>query len=128
VKVDIKVKISGFCRQLGDDTLERLAREEGQFAVYARARAALESGSIDQALEADLDALNAIVVASTGHGLYPTSTRSLSSLPGTSGAHGAQWWSCPLDACVGRGRVKPSQPTPTCGITGDPLTTKPLTP
>ena len=59
VKVDIKVKISGFCGQLGDDALEQLAREEGQFAVYARARAALESGSVDQALEADLDALNA---------------------------------------------------------------------
>ncbi|MPY31107.1 hypothetical protein FNH09_07160 [Streptomyces adustus] len=122
----ITIKIASFCRELAHNTLATLARDEGQSALYARARAALGAGNVGQALEADLDALHAIALRRTGHGLYPSSLRGFSLLPGTSASHGAQQWSCPQGLCAGRGRVVPGRPVPTCSLTGRPLTAKPL--
>ncbi|MEU0519996.1 hypothetical protein [Streptosporangium sp. NPDC006007] len=127
MEADIRVKISGFCRELGDETLLLLAREEGKEPVYLRVRAALESGRMDREFEADLDVLSSMVEDSTGHGLFPSATRGYSPLPGMSGSAGAQWWSCPRDRCAGRGRVMAGRPTPVCGVGGEPMTAKPLT-
>lgn len=126
--VDIRVKISAFCLQLADPSLESLARDAGQLEIYMRARTALESGTIEPTLEADLDALQAIVLAATGHGLYPTTQRGFGFLPGAARGHSAQIWVCPRAACAGRGRVRPGQHTPTCNASGEPLQPEQLAP
>lgn len=124
--MDVQTKISGFCRYLEDESLLTLVRQKEMEDIYRRVRSALESGQIDGKLEADLDTLNSMMLDSTGYSLYST-TRSYSPLPGTSHSTGAQWWSCPREHCVGRGRVKAGQTAPICSISGEPLAQKPLT-
>ncbi|MEV4015684.1 hypothetical protein AB0J35_34795 [Nonomuraea angiospora] len=123
--VDVPTKISGFCRHLGDESLSALVRQKKMEAVYQRVRSALESGRIDDQLEADLDTINSMVLDFTGYSLI-SSTRTYSPLPGAPRSTGAQWWSCPRERCVGRGRVKAGEAAPICGISGEPLAQKPL--
>ncbi|GAA1961893.1 hypothetical protein [Catenulispora subtropica] len=124
MSIDIRVKVASFCRELEDGTLEQLVRAAGQIAVYEQARTSLETGTIDEALESDLDALNAAVEDSTGRGFYPSGLRIYTPLPGAADGHGARVWGCPWEACTGRGRVKAGQNTPICAATGKPLTPK----
>ncbi|MEV4290602.1 hypothetical protein AB0K40_34275 [Nonomuraea bangladeshensis] len=124
--VGVEVKIASFCRELGDDTLEGLAREENALAAYLRARSAIRAGRVDQELEADLDALDRAVLSATGQGLFPSGNRAFQPLPGAQGAGGARFWECPRGLCAGRGRVRPGQPAPSCGASGEPLKSGPL--
>ncbi|MEU9671879.1 hypothetical protein AB0E25_41605 [Streptomyces bobili] len=116
---DLAVKVASFCRELSDGGLRQLADAEGLSATFEQARARLANGSIDQLLEADLDALDAMAAAVTGIGFYPRSVRVFRSLPGGPPSGGARIWACPRELCTGRGRVKPGQPTPICYADGN---------
>ncbi len=128
VKMDLPAKIAIFCRELGDSTLLGIAcQDKDMEPVYRRAEESLKAGSAGPELEADLDALDALVRAVEGQGLYPSATRTIfGPLPGSVTGTGAQWWTCPRGLCAGRGRVKPGQAPPTCAATGDSLIAGPL--
>lgn len=120
-------KVAVFCRELGDNALLDLARQTPDMEeVFTRARDSLREDRIDGALEADLDALDKMVRAAVGEGLYPGAVRGLPDLPGVSGSSGAQWWACPSWRCTGRGRVVPGRQPPVCAATGQPLEPGPL--
>lgn len=123
---DLRTKIASFCRELGDDDVLFLVRKSGLEAVYARARAAVETGETGAALEEDLDRLDAMIARETGQGLFSADTRSYFPLPGRSDGVGARWWTCPHDRCAGHGRVLPGQSPPTCGLLGRDLISGPL--
>jgi transcriptional regulator of aromatic amino acid metabolism len=91
VAVGVDVKIASFCRELGDGTLEGLARGENALEAYLRARSAIEAGRVDQELEADLDSLNQAVLSVTGQGLFPSGNRAFQTLPGVQGTGGARF-------------------------------------
>jgi hypothetical protein len=114
-------KAAAFCRELGDDNLLDLARQNGLEQVFTRARTSLQNGRIDATLEADLDAIDAMALRVDGQGLYPAAVRGMPDWPGTGASTGAQWWACPTERCAGRGRVKPGQQQPVCAATGQPL-------
>jgi hypothetical protein len=123
--MDLITKITTFCRELDDTVLLDLARKQDKEGLLLRARDAVRKGDIGPALEADLDALDQMVQLQTGQRLFPL-TRGYSPLPGHQGGSGAQWWTCPARACAGRGRVKPGQQPPVCGVTGKDLVPGPL--
>ena len=124
--VAIAVKVAAFCRELGDDTLRNLAHEHGLDREFLQARDAVRAGQIGPDLEADLDALHAMVTKAEGQGLYPAPVRQFTPLPGLSGTSGARWWICPRGNCAGRGRVRPGQDPPLCQAIGEPLVPGPL--
>jgi hypothetical protein len=124
--MDMKTKISAFCRELEDGELARLASEAGMTADLDRARALVAAGSTGAELENDLDGLNALLVRSNRLGMYPPVTRGFVPLPGAADDTGVQWWTCPAARCVGRGRVKPGQSPPACAATGAPLVPGPF--
>ena len=125
--MDLPMKVAAFCRELGDAALADMARQEKDMGpVYRRAEESLKAGRTGPELEADLDALNAMVRKVTGRGLYPSPTRTYTPLPGSGAGTGAQWWTCPRDWCTGRGRVKPGQAPPSCTASGEPLVAGPL--
>ncbi len=114
-------------RELGDSTLWDMARQQKDMApVYRRAEESLRAGLTGPQLEADIDALDAMVRRVTGQGLYPPATRSYRPLPTSPVGSGAQWWTCPRDWCTGRGRVKPGQAPPSCVAAGESLVAGPL--
>jgi hypothetical protein len=124
--MDLAGKIAAFCRELADGQLFEIARQQNQDDVYIRAGQALRDGRIGPELEADLDALDAMVWHVDGLGLYPSATRSYQPLPGPESGMGAQWWTCPGGRCAGRGRVRPGQQPPVCAATGELLVPGPL--
>ena len=124
--MDRAVKIGAFCRELGDNALRTMARDENKEPVYERAEESLKAGQIGPELEADLDLLDEVVRRATGQGLYPGVTRGFGPLPGHERQTGAQWWTCPRGRCSGRGRVLSGQAPPVCGATGEPLVPRPL--
>jgi hypothetical protein len=126
MKIDLTMKIAAFCRELGDTTLQEMARQENKEAVYKRAEESLRAGRIGPELEADLDVLDEMVRLVEGQGLYPGATRSYQPLPGGGAGTGAQWWTCPRNRCAGRGRVRAGQQPPVCGATGEQLVPGPL--
>lgn len=119
-------KAAAFCRELADDSLLELARRNGMEQVYARARGSLQDGLIGAALEADLDAIDEMARRVEGEGLYPAATRAIPGWPGTGASTGAQWWTCPVQRCAGRGRVMPGQQPPVCAATGQALEPRPV--
>ena len=119
-------KAAAFCRELADDSLLDLARRNGMEQAYNRARQALQDGLIYESLEADLDAIDEMAQRVEGEGLYPAATRSIPGWPGTGASTGAQWWTCPVQRCAGRGRVRPGQQPPVCGATGQALQPRPV--
>ena len=124
-----KAKVAAFCRELGDTALADMARQEKDMEpVYQRAEESLRAGRAGPELEADLDALDAMVQRVEGQGLYPSATRTVypGLLPGAGAGSGAQWWTCPRDLCGGRGRVKPGQVPPSCAAAGESLVAGPL--
>lgn len=122
MNMGLPTKIAAFCRELGDTTLSGMARQEQDMEpVYRHAEQSLKAGKAGPELEADLDALDAMVRKVTGKGLYPSRTRTYTPLPGAGAGSGAQWWTCPRDWCTGRGRVKPGQAPPSCAASGEPL-------
>jgi hypothetical protein len=125
---DRKAKIAAFCRELDDASLRDLARQNNQEPAFRQAEESLRAGQTGPSLEADLDALDAMVRRVEGQGLYPSATRSgYGGLPpGSAPGSGAQWWTCPRDWCAGRGRVRPGQDAPVCAATGEPLVARPL--
>jgi hypothetical protein len=125
VGTELTTKIAAFCRELGENTLAGLAREQNKEAVFKRAEDALKAGEIGPALEADLDALDAALRRAYGQGLFQV-TRGYTPLPPYIGDSGARWWTCPRDLCAGRGRVRPGQDPPICATAGRPLTAGPL--
>lgn len=127
----VRAKIAAFCRELGDESdgsLRNLAREHGpdMEAVFAQAEGDLRTGQVSPRLEADLDALDAMLRQAEGQSLYPGATRGYQPLPGPGGGTGAQWWTCPRNRCAGRGRVRVAQQPPACAATGEPLVAGPL--
>lgn len=127
-KMDLPEKVAAFCRELGDTVLADLAHQEGAEPVYRRAEEFLRAGRTGSELEADLDALDAVVRRVEGQGLYPSPTRTAypGPLPGSGTGNGAQWWTCPRGWCAGRGRVKPGQARPSCAAAGEFLVAGPL--
>jgi hypothetical protein len=123
--MDLKTKAATFCRELGEDTLRDLARKREKEELLQHAVDALKAGQIGPGLEADLDALDAMVKDEYGQGLFLV-TRGFGPLPPYQGDTGAQWWTCPRSRCAGRGRVKPGQPPPVCAATGEQLIPGPL--
>ncbi len=121
----LTTKVAAFCRELGENTLADLAREQNKEAVLKRAEDALKAGEIGPGLEADLDALDAMLRRAYGQGLFQV-TRGYTPLPPYVGDSGARWWTCPGNLCAGRGRVRPGQGPPVCGATSEPLTAGPL--
>lgn len=119
--MDMKTKISAFCRELEDGELVRLASEFDMTAVLDRARTAVAAGHIGAQLETDLDGLNALFLQSNQLGMYRPLTRGYIPLPGGADDAGVQWWTCPAARCAGRGRVKPGQTPPFCAATGEQL-------
>jgi hypothetical protein len=75
VKLDRPSKVAAFCRELGDTALGDLARQENMEAVLRRAEESLHAGRAGPELEADLDALDAMVWRMEGQGMYPPVTR-----------------------------------------------------
>ena len=128
VKIGLPAKVSAFCRELGDTALADMARQEKTEAVYRHAEECLRAGQTGPELEADLDALDAMVRKVEGQGLYPSATRTgyPGRLPGSGTGSGAQWWACPRGWCAGRGRVKPGQAPPSCAAAGESLVAGPL--
>lgn len=127
--MDLPMKAAAFCRELGDTALADMAcQEKDMELVYRRAEQSLNAGRIGPQLEADLDALDAMVRRAAGQGLYPSPTRITypGSLPGAATGSGAQWWTCPRNWCAGRGRVKPGQEPPSCAAAGECLVARPL--
>ena len=124
--MDLITKITTFCRELGDTTLLELARKQDNEALYRRAVDTLRAGDIGPALEADLDALDEAVKRETGQRLFPVTRGGYSPLPPYRSNPGAQWWTCPGRRCAGRGRVKPGQQPPVCGVTGEEVVPGPL--
>ncbi|MBR7835581.1 hypothetical protein KDL01_20065 [Actinospica durhamensis] len=122
-------KAAAFCRELDDTALSELAREQGLGAQFRRADKALRAGALGPGLEADLDALDAMLRQVEGQGLYPSQDRTYPGpLPGSEpdrGA-GARWWTCPRGWCSGRGRVRPGQQAPECAAAGEPLSAGPF--
>src|SRR5271163_1613035 len=110
--MDMKTKISAFCRELDDGELVRIASEVGMTADLDRARTAVAAGDIGAQLETDLDGLNELLLRSNQLGMYPPVTRGYIPLPGSADDTGMQWWTCPAGSCAGRGRVKPGQTPP----------------
>ena len=126
MEIDLTVKIAAFCRELGDSTLQEMARQQNEEAVYERAEESLKAGRTSPELEADLDSLDEMVRRVEGQGLYPSATRSYQPLPDPGMGTGAQWWTCPSGRCAGRGRVRPDQESPVCVATGEQLVPGPL--
>lgn len=129
--MDLPAKVAAFCRELADSTLSDMAgRQKDMETAYRRAEESLKAGRTGPELEADLDALDAMVRKETGQSLYPSATRTFQQLPSytplSPQGTGAQWWTCPHDWCTGRGRVRPGQDPPSCGVTGEPLVAGPL--
>lgn len=124
--LSLSEKVAAFCRELGDDSLLDLARQNSLEQVFTRARTSLQNGRIDAALEADLDAIDAMARRAEGEGLYPAAVRGMPDWPGTGASTGAQWWACPAQRCAGRGRVRFGQQPPVCAATGQPLEPRPL--
>lgn len=126
--IDLSAKVAAFCRELGDDVLLEMARQQGgeEELAFQRAEESLRSGSLGLALEADLDLLDKMVRRVEGQGLYPVTTRAFQPLPGSEQVTSARWWTCPSGRCAGRGRVKPGQATPACAATGEPLVPGPM--
>jgi hypothetical protein len=75
VKLDRLSKVAAFCRELGDTALGDLARQENMEQVFLRAEESLRAGRVGPELEADLDALDAMVRRVEGQGMYPPVTR-----------------------------------------------------
>lgn len=124
--MDLPVKIAAFCRELGDSWLLEIARQQQAEDVLRAAEQAFRSGQIGPELEASLDQLDRMVTQAEGKGLYPASLRDYKPLPGPARQTGAQWWTCPLGQCAGRGRVRPGQQAPACAAAGKPLVEGPL--
>lgn len=125
--MDLPAKAAAFCRELDDSAiLLDMAYAADMEPVYRRAEESLKAGRLDQQLEADLDALDAMVRSDSAQGLYSSGTRRYTPLPGYEPSSGAQWWTCPRGLCAGRGRIKPGQTPPTCGATGEELIAGPL--
>lgn len=124
--MDLITKITTFCRELGDTTLLELARKQNNEAPLRRAVDALRAGDIGPALEADLNALDDMAERETGQRLFRVTRGGYSPLPLYQSNPGAQWWTCPGGRCAGRGRVKPGQQSPVCGVTGEELVPGPL--
>jgi hypothetical protein len=59
--IDLPVKLAAFCRELADSSLSDMARQHGMEPLYQRAVEALKTGRIGPELQADLDALDAMV-------------------------------------------------------------------
>jgi hypothetical protein len=128
MEIDLAAKVAAFCRELGDDSeesLRALAGRHDREPAFARAERALKAGLIGAELEAELDSLDEMIRTVDGEGLY-LAIRSYLPLPGLGTSSGAQWWTCPLSCCAGRGRVQASQSPPICGATGEPLVPGPL--
>jgi hypothetical protein len=128
VKLERASKVAAFCRELGDTALADLARQESMEPVFRRAEESLRAGRAGPELEADLDALNAMVLRVEGEGMYPPVTRTAypGQLPGFGAGSGAQVWTCPRGWCAGRGRVKPGQGQQSCKAAGELLAARPL--
>jgi hypothetical protein len=123
--MDLVTKVAVFCRELGEDTLQSLARKQQKEELLRRAQDAVRAGQAGPALEADLDAVDAMVKQEYGQGLFVV-TRGFGPLPPYRGATGAQWWTCPHSLCSGRGRVLPGQHPPVCAATSQELIAGPL--
>jgi hypothetical protein len=124
---DLAGKVSAFCRELSDGTLQSIAQGRGEEQDYLSAVELLRSGAIGPELEARLDALERMAVRVQGYGFYPVTVRSFySPLPGLSGDTGALWWTCPRRWCDGRGMVFGGQEAPVCQAAGEPLRAEPL--
>jgi hypothetical protein len=132
--ISLSEKVSAFCLQLGDNALRDLAHEQGMAAEFERAAAAIQAGRpdarlnahLDNQLETDLDALDAMMVRAVDQRLYPMAVRNFDHLPGADAGTGAQWWTCPQGRCTGRGRVRPGQQPSICGGSGKPVVAQPL--
>ena len=127
--MDLPAKVAAFCRELGDTALVDIVRQDKDMEpVYRRADESLRAGRAGLELEADLDALDAMVRRVEGQGMYPAVTRSMypGPLPGSRTDSGARWWTCPRGWCTGRGRVKPGQDAPSCAAAGESLVAGPL--
>lgn len=126
--MNLSMKTAAFCRELGDTALAGMASQENMEVVFQRAQQSLSSGQVGPELEADLDALDAMVRRLAGQGMYPSPRRVAypGPLPGTGESSGAQWWTCPQGWCAGRGRVKPGQDPPTCAVVRERLVAGPL--
>src|ERR1019366_4988375 len=98
MKMDLTAKVTAFCRELGEETLRDLARTQNKEDLLQRAEDALKAGQIGLGLQADLDALDAIVRQEYGQGLFVV-TRSFGPLPSYPGDTGAQCWTCPRGLC-----------------------------
>jgi hypothetical protein len=61
VKLDRASKVAAFCRELGEADLADMARQENMEPVFRRAAESLRAGRAGPELEADLDALDAMV-------------------------------------------------------------------
>jgi hypothetical protein len=127
VELALRIKIAAFCRELTDNRLRDLAAEQNMEPVFVRARAALEAGRTGHDLEADLDALDVMMMRADGQGLFLAPTRQYVPLPMPGDSTGAQWWSCPGNRCAGRGRVRPGQDVPVCAAIGEQLVAGPIT-
>jgi hypothetical protein len=123
--MDLMAKITTFCRELDDPTLLELVRNQNKEGLFQRAKDAVGAGDIGPALEADLDALDEVVQQETGQRLFMV-TRGYSPLPRYQGDPGAQWWTCPVGRCAGRGRVRADQQPPVCAAAGEQLVPGPL--
>jgi hypothetical protein len=124
--MDIGTKIAAFCQELEDGELAQLAEDKGMSAVLENARALLTAGDMCAQLEADLDALDLMLVTSGSLSMYAPITRGFKPPPGAAERTGAQWWTCPDNWCTGRGRVRPQQSAPVCALSGQVLTQQPL--
>ena len=82
MKMDMKAKVATFCRELDEDTLRDLARKQKKEELLQRAEDALKAGQMGPGLEADLDALDAMVRQEYGQGLFLV-TRGFGPLPPT---------------------------------------------
>jgi hypothetical protein len=126
MELSLPEKVAAFCRGLGDDSFRPLANREGMDLVLRRVELSLRTGQTHPGLESDLDALDAMVMGYDGKGLYPGGIRGYTPLPIPARGDGAQWWSCPIARCAGRGRVLPGQIVPVCAVTGNELVVRPL--
>lgn len=127
MKIDRSVKVAAFCRELGGDTVAKLASQHGMEEVYLRAVESLKAGGIGPELEADLDDLDALAIRELHQGLYPVARRTYTPPPRSVGTGAeARWWTCPRGWCAGQGRVQPGQATPSCVAAAKPLDAGPL--
>ena len=78
--MDLVTKVTVFCRELGEDTLQSLARRQHQEELLQRAQDAIKAGQAGPGLEADLDAVDAMVKQEYGQGLFVV-TRGFGPLP-----------------------------------------------